>query len=118
MPWVARNREQLVLKPNDDYGGKGIVLGWTVDPHAWDEAIATALKSPYVVQHRVPVPSEPYPSVEGGTLQLLDRTLDTNPYVACGAFMHGCLTRISTEALVNVTAGGGSTVPTFLVEPR
>jgi hypothetical protein len=28
------------------------------------------------------------------------------------------LTRISTDALVNVTAGGGSTVPTFLVEPR
>ena len=25
------NREQLVLKPNDEYGGKGIVLGWEVD---------------------------------------------------------------------------------------
>ena len=44
--------------------------------------------------------------------------LDTNPYVAFGAYMHGCLTRISTDPLVNVTAGGGSTVPTFLVEPR
>ena len=25
------NARQLVLKPNDDYGGNGIVLGWTVD---------------------------------------------------------------------------------------
>ena len=56
--------------------------------------------------------------IESNALQVIDRTLDTNPYVAFGAFMHGCLTRISTEALVNVTAGGGSTVPTFLVEPR
>jgi hypothetical protein len=44
--------------------------------------------------------------------------LDTNPFVAFGSFMHGCLTRISTEALLNVTAGGGSTVPTFLIEER
>jgi hypothetical protein len=30
----------------------------------------------------------------------------------------GCLTRVSTGSLVNVTAGGGSTLPTFIVEPR
>jgi uncharacterized circularly permuted ATP-grasp superfamily protein len=118
VPWVARNQDRLVLKPNDDYGGKGIVLGWTVDQRAWDNAIQAALASPYVVQQRVPVPHEPYPSFENGSLQVFDRMLDTNPYVAFDAFMHGCLTRISTDPLVNVTAGGGSTVPTFLVEPR
>jgi hypothetical protein len=32
--------------------------------------------------------------------------------------MDGCLTRISTEALLNVTAGGGSTVPTMVIEER
>jgi hypothetical protein len=118
VPWASHNKDRLVLKPNDDYGGKGIVLGWTVDQRAWDEALQTALGSPYVVQQRVPLPKEAFPSFENGSLRVLDRTLDTNPYVAFGAFMHGCLTRISTEALVNVTAGGGSTVPTFLVEPR
>jgi hypothetical protein len=35
-----------------------------------------------------------------------------------GAYADGCLTRLSTAALVNVTAGGGSTVPTCLVEAR
>ncbi len=118
VPWVSANRDRLVLKPNDDYGGKGIVLGWTVDQRAWDAAIQTALETPYVVQQKVRLPFEAYPSFENGGLQVIDRMLDTNPYVAFGAFMHGCLTRISTEALVNVTAGGGSTVPTFLVEPR
>lgn len=118
VPWVAHNKDRLVLKPNDDYGGKGIVLGWTVDQRAWDEAIQTALATPYVVQQKVRLPKEAFPSFENNGLQVLDRMLDTNPYVAFGSFMHGCLTRISTEALVNVTAGGGSTVPTFLVEPR
>ena len=70
------------------------------------------------MQRKVGLPYEPFPSFENGTLQVLDRMLDTNPFVAFGSFMHGCLTRISTEALVNVTAGGGCTVPTFLVEPR
>lgn len=118
VPWAVANKDRLVLKPNDDYGGKGIVLGWTVDQTEWDTAIATALANPYVVQQKVRLPKEAFPGFESNGLHVLDRMLDTNPYVAFGQFMHGCLTRISTDALVNVTAGGGSTVPTFLVEPR
>jgi hypothetical protein len=106
VPYTLANKDTLVLKPNDDYGGKGIVLGWTVDQPQWEDAVKTALATPHVVQRKVRLPYEPFPR------------LDTNPYVSFGEFMHGCLTRISTEALVNVTAGGGSTVPTFLVEPR
>ncbi|MBM3980222.1 MAG: hypothetical protein FJ304_08045 [Planctomycetes bacterium] len=118
VPWASTNKDRLVLKPNDDYGGKGIVLGWTVDQRAWDEAVQTALALPYVVQQKVKLPKEAFPSFDGGALHVIDRMLDTNPYVAFNSYMHGCLTRISTEALVNVTAGGGSTVPTFLVEAR
>jgi hypothetical protein len=118
VPYTLANKDTLLLKPNDDYGGKGIVLGWTVDNPLWEAAVKVALESPHVVQRKVRLPYEPFPSFENGTLHVLDRMLDTNPFVAFGAYMHGCLTRISTEALVNVTAGGGSTVPTFLVEAR
>jgi hypothetical protein len=118
IPYVLAHREQLVLKPNDEYGGKGIVLGWTVDGPTWEEAVRSALAEPFVVQERVNLPREVFPSVHDGKLYLIDRMLDTNPYVAFGETMDGCLTRISTEALVNVTAGGGSTVPTFVVEER
>jgi hypothetical protein len=118
VPWAIANRETLVLKPNDDYGGHGIVLGWTVDQPSWEAAVQTALAEPYVVQQRIRLPSEPFPSVHDGQLHVIDRLVDTNPYVGFGSFMHGCLTRISTEELVNVTAGGGSTVPTFLIEKR
>jgi len=76
------------------------------------------LQEQYVVQERIGIPSEPYPSYIDGRVQLIDRMLDTAPFVCHGDFMDGCLTRISTAALLNVTAGGGSTVPTFVVEKR
>jgi uncharacterized circularly permuted ATP-grasp superfamily protein len=118
VPFVTENKDRFVLKPNDDYGGKGIVLGWTVDQPIWEQAVRQALDTPYVVQQKVSLPYEPFAGFENGKLHVIPRMLDTNPFVAFGTHMHGCLTRISTDALLNVTAGGGSTVPTFLVEER
>jgi uncharacterized circularly permuted ATP-grasp superfamily protein len=118
VPFMLAERERLVLKPNDDYGGAGIVLGWTVDDGTWETAVRTALASPYIVQERVDIPSEPFPSVVDGRVVFADRMMDTAPFVCHGDYAEGCLTRLSTAALLNVTAGGGSTVPTFVVEPR
>ena len=118
LEFTSANRDRLVLKPNDDYGGKGIVLGWTVDDAAWQAAIRTALAEPYIVQERVTIPSEEWPALTGGALHIGERMLDTAPFLADGTVMSGCLTRIATDPLLNVTAGGGSNVPTFLVEAR
>ena len=118
VPFVVAERERMVLKPNDDYGGAGIVLGWTVDATTWGQAVADALASPYIVQERVEIPSEPYPSLVDGRAVFADRMMDTAPFVCHGDYAEGCLTRLSTAALLNVTAGGGSTVPTFVVERR
>ena len=118
LPWIAENRERLVLKPNDDYGGRGIVLGWTVTAEKWQDAISSALDEPYIVQQRVAIPEEPFPSWVDGGLDIYDRSLDTAPYVSHGRFVEGCLTRVSTDELLNVTAGGGSNVPTLLLEKR
>ncbi len=118
VPFVVQNRDRLVLKPNDEYGGKGVVLGWTTDSSAWDQAVMTALRESYVVQERITLPSEPFPRLVGDRVQISECLLDTDPYVSYGLFMDGCMTRISTADLLNVTAGGGSTVPTFLIEPR
>ena len=118
VPFIAANRENLVLKPNDEYGGKGIVLGWEVDQAAWEQAIRAALDEPYIVQQRVALPSEPYPSFFDGKVHVADRMVDTAPYAAYGSYIDGCLSRLSTAALLNVTAGGGSQTPTFVVEKR
>jgi hypothetical protein len=116
--FMVEHKDQLVLKPNDEYGGKGIVLGWEADDAEWAEALRTALREPYIVQERVSLPSEPYPSFVDGRLVVAERMLDTAPYVVYGQYVDGCLTRLSTAALLNVTAGGGSSVPTLLVEKR
>lgn len=118
LPFIAEHRDQLVLKPNDEYGGKGIVLGWEVDQSGWESAIRSALAEPYIVQQRVALPSEPYPSFVDGKVHVVDRMVDTAPYAAYGAYIDGCLSRLSTAALLNVTAGGGSQTPTFVVEKR
>jgi uncharacterized circularly permuted ATP-grasp superfamily protein len=118
VPWVVKHKDRFVLKPNDEYGGTGIVLGWTVEQGAWEAAVAQALREPYVVQERVAIPSEPYPGWVDGRLQVLDRMIDTAPFVTYGTAVDGLLTRLSTAALLNVTAGGGSQVPAFVVEPR
>ena len=118
VPYLLANKDRLVLKPNDDYGGKGIVLGWLVEPARWEEAVRTALATPYVAQDRVVLPKEPFPALAGNNLHIGERMLDTAPFVVLGDYVDGCLTRISTDPLLNVTAGGGSTVPTFVIEPR
>lgn len=118
LPFLADHKDDFVLKPNDEYGGKGIVLGWEVDRAEWEAALQARLHDPAIVQRRVTLPSEPYPSLVEGGVQILDRMLDTNPYIWYGQHVSGCLTRLSTVALLNVTAGGGSTVPTFVVEKR
>ena len=118
VPFILRNRDSLVLKPNDDYGGKGIVLGWLVDDARWEASVQTALRIPYIVQQRVTLPKEPFPSMVEGKLRISDRMFDTAPLIVNGDYVDGCLTRIATDPLLNVTAGGGSTVPTFVIEPR
>lgn len=118
IPWISEHRQRLVLKPNDDYGGRGIVLGWTVSDEKWSQAIHEALANPYIVQDKVAIPEEPFPTWVNGGLDIYNRSLDTAPYVSNGSFVEGCLTRIATDELLNVTAGGGSNVPTLLLDKR
>ncbi len=120
--YVASSRQNLVLKPNDEYGGKGVVLGWTVDDSEWEATIEAALHQTYVVQEAVPIPREPYPVAVGRgedrSVQMVDLAVDMDPYLYEGAVTGGVLTRLSSSALLNVTAGEGSVVPTFVVSAK
>lgn len=113
---IAANRSELVLKPNDEYGGKGVVLGWTVSQTEWEVALRAALDQSSVVQEAVPVPRQPFPVVLDGRVRVLDLAMDMDPYLFDGR-VAGCLARLSSSALLNVTSGAGSIVPTYIVEP-
>lgn len=118
LPWIEANRQRLVLKPNDDYGGRGIVLGWLVDDDRWRAAVKDALETPYVAQERIILPVEAFPSWVDGKVEVYDRMVDIAPFITHSQTMDGALTRIATDPLLNVTAGGGSSIATMLVEPR
>jgi hypothetical protein len=63
----------------------------------------------------VAVPEEPFPVWQDDRLAYVNLLLDTDPLLFRGA-MGSILTRLSGSALLNVSAGTGSSVPTFVVE--
>ncbi|HYX41871.1 MAG TPA: hypothetical protein VE821_09255, partial [Pyrinomonadaceae bacterium] len=50
LEFIRAERTRFVLKPNDDYGGRGIYLGNRASASEWDERIETARAGDYVVQ--------------------------------------------------------------------
>ncbi len=111
---LRANQDRFALKPVDDYGGRGVVLGWTTAPEQWQMEIGNALELHYVVQERVEVPSEEFPAWKDEALDTVSLLVDTDPLLFRGE-LGGILTRISGDPLLNVTAGTGSTTPTFMV---
>lgn len=116
--FVSENRERLVLKPNDEYGGKGVVVGWESSAEEWEQAYQAALTEPFVVQEKVIVAKEVFPTIQDGYIKFAERSVDCDPYVFDDGQVHGTLTRLAATTLLNVTAGGGSVVPTFIIENR
>lgn len=110
---LRTNQERFALKPVDDYGGRGVALGWDTEPAKWLRDIEDALQKHYVVQERVEVPSEEFPVWKDDALELIPMLVDTDPLLFRGE-VGGILTRISADPLLNVSAGTGSTTPTFV----
>jgi len=107
LPFVADNRERLVLKPASSYGGRGVSLGMETPQERWEEIIAAhADRADYIVQEYVPVPEEMFPTIEGGHVQMRLKRFNINPF-GIGGRHAGSITRISDRAVINVSAGGG-----------
>lgn len=118
LAFVSANRHKLVLKPNDDYGGHGITIGWNMDQSGWDEAIQSALENTdYVVQERVPTAREIFPALkDDGTVEFAEQLVDLDPLLFNGK-VGSAFTRLSFTELANVTSGGGM-VPTYIISER
>ena len=115
-------RDRFVIKPNDEYGGTGVTLGWETSESDWDAAIALALAEHdrgWVAQERFAVRREGFPVCDGGAprgARTRDMLVDLAPYLFRGR-LAGFLTRLSATGLANVTSGGGQ-VPAFVVSPK
>src|SRR6266851_4888680 len=120
LAFVRKERENLVLKPSDEYGGSGVTLGWETGENAWDDAIERALTAKngvWIAQERIPIRREVFPfTTDVGQVHYRDMLVDFAPYLFRGKLC-GFLTRLSATGLANVTSGGGQ-VPAFRVSPR
>ena len=116
--WTRANSSKLVLKPNDDYGGHGIYIGWNSDASQWEAAIQAALADgDYLVQERVQTSKEIFPYVdESGQIKMEEQLVDLDPLLFDGK-VGSAFTRLSSSELANVSSGGGM-VPTFIIAEK
>jgi hypothetical protein len=125
LKYVRKRRNDLVLKPSDEYGGMGVTLGWETDAKHWEHAIEQALPGGekakahgcWIVQERIPVSRDVFPHIGAGNkVDFRKMLVDFAPYLFRGK-LAGFLTRLSATGLANVTSGGGQ-IPSFRVERR
>src|SRR5688572_22553763 len=118
LEFIRTNNERLVLKPNDDYGGHGITIGWNADAAGWEKAIQSALANgDYLVQERVPTARETFPALTNdGRIEFAEQLVDLDPLLFNGK-VGSAFTRLSATELANVSSGGGM-VPTYIISRK
>jgi hypothetical protein len=108
LPWVRRERDTLVLKPNRAYGGEGVTIGAAVTQQEWEAALERALADPnrWVVQQLAPIPVAEFPVISP------DGQVRSEPFHIVMGFaptQYGValLGRASQKQVVNVAQRGG-----------
>jgi hypothetical protein len=114
MRHIEDSRADLVLKPGNDKGGEGLLIGADCDDATWRDALTRAQRRPMVVQQRVTLPRQSFPVVgDDGAIAQEDLIWDYNPYVWNGDVAAGALVRASRSP--NLSAGTGSVTPLWVV---
>lgn len=90
LEFMRKNRKNLVLKPSDEYGGKGVTLGWEVEKNEWESAIQQIVTSAasdaehgcWIVQERIPMRRGVFPYIgKGNKVEFKNMLVDFAPYL-------------------------------------
>ncbi|MBI2495333.1 MAG: hypothetical protein HYW10_02030 [Candidatus Omnitrophica bacterium] len=106
-PFIRRNQERLVLKPNAMFGGEGVVIGPTVSRREWERTLHRALhgRERYVVQQLARIPTDVFPMLRDGRVRHTERCVVSGFFF--NSFGVGLVGRFSGLPVVNVSRGGG-----------
>ena len=100
---------------NDDTEERQTFVGAEMTAVTWERAIRTALRSPYVAQENVKVPTSIFPVYSYGSVSLKAMRVDVQPHVYLGKVQ-------SASSWLTPAAGTFSTVtgltPTYILEPK
>jgi uncharacterized circularly permuted ATP-grasp superfamily protein len=111
--FIAKNRERLALKPNDDYSDLHAYYGWEMGDAEWDRALKQAMRAPYVAQERVDPVRSVFPLMSFGQLEFREMQVDVHPHAYLGK-VQGCSSWLSTGKAGFSSAAG--VVPTFILD--
>lgn len=114
--FILKNRERLVLKPNDDSTDRHAVRGSETDDSGWERALKQAMRSPYVVQEEVAPTKSTFPVYQYGSVQMRDLRVDVHPHSFLGK-VHGCSSYIRAETPSGFTTIAGL-APTFILDSK
>ena len=108
LPYVRRQREALVLKPNRSFGGEGVAIGHALTDAEWESTLERSLadKERWVVQQLASIPVSEF------ALLAPDGKLHDEPFYVVMGFAPSkyglaILGRASQKQVVNVAQHGG-----------
>ena len=111
LEYVSRMREQLVIKPNRDYGGTGVLIGAVATETQWREGLDAAVADDerWVLQQVVELPVLEFPVIAP------DNTVQAESFYtvmgfAASRYGLASLGRASQRRVVNVAQRGGMVV--------
>ncbi len=111
--FILENKDILVLKPANLYGGKDVYIGCETTGKTWRKVLYDHLDDgSWVVQEFVDIPRDIYPELSEEVV-LRFKKVNINPFALLGKYS-GSITRVSDNMVINVSAGGGL-VPTLSV---
>jgi hypothetical protein len=119
VPYIAKHRHELVIKPNREFGGTGVTLGAETEPAVWEQVLQEAVAHPYchVVQRYAPVRSKDFPVVrDDGSVA------GESFHVTCGFIVSasaiGIVGRASKKSVVNIAQRGGLTTVLMILDQQ
>lgn len=112
--FLKDEKETLVLKPAEGFGGKDVTIGRETRDDEWNQAIDRALKSGWMVQEVLDAPIMTVPAVMNNKLEFTAKKMNTCCFVFDGEYA-GSFSRLSEESVINISRAGGL-IPAVLCE--
>jgi hypothetical protein len=114
--FILKNRERLVLKPNDNSTDQHAFRGSEADDVAWEKALKQAMRTPYVVQEEIEPTHFPFPVYQYGSAQVREMKVDVHPHSFLGK-VHGCSSWLTAEGPSGFSTLAGL-APTFIIDSK
>ena len=111
--YIKNNRKQLVLKPKDDYGSSGVVIGPDVSQQKWEAKLKGIEGDNYLVQEFLKLPSKQLVEFTSGKAQFREYKYILGLF-SYNQQLAGIYTRADKQNVI-ASCTGCVTLPNFIV---